>query len=382
MSVPRALEEDLLYGIVTGYVNPIDKTPLDVPKTTSLGTGDKENRPSARKNCHSVQPSSRSLYTYFSKSTAPSPRSTVETGEHVQKREPLKDAGAQPKMRVVEKSHTTETTPLSDALVPQDSSSACQEQLSSTAKTVCAVTVEARSRYFKVEASTPSEAIQSRSLKRSYPAPERGDSGIGLDEAYLLHTSYAGGHLSNEDALYLGPATERSKHLSEPVSTRSSSFQPAARTSSDEEQALEFKKAEAKVIQGWREKFSNPSGIGIGQTTGLTRAGQANRSSSKHTGRPKTTSAVPGHRRQGMLGIVRTTPSYPSHSLSTAKPRTETHSMSGPPVSQCGSDASQDVPEAAPCLLNLERFKYTPSASASSASTSSTAGGGGGGGGA
>lgn len=325
---------------------------------------------------HPVQPSSRSLYTYFSKPVAPSPKPGAQAGEYVQKREPLKDAGGQFKKRAVERSPPAEITPLFDTSVIQDLPSA--SQLPSSSKSPCTVVVETQSRFFKVEATASSRMEGSRRSCTS-----RGDTGIGLDEAYLLDAPDAVGCLSEQDES-LNPAPQAEQPLppkakchTGPMLGESTTSHSTVPTPSDEDQlASEFKKAEAKVIQGWREKFSNISRTGAGRTSGLTRAAQASTSRSKQhvVGSSKTALAVQRH--YPRQGIVRTTPGHPTYHLGAAR---RPDGVMGPTVPDRGTSrllssqrgpstlhhghANQAAPGAldAPCVvLDLDRFKYTP----------------------
>ncbi|KAF9997284.1 Rad2 nuclease [Modicella reniformis] len=398
------LEEHVLHAIVTGKVNPISKTPLSHPMTHQLvqritpGHVGKENKPRANKNHHPIQPSSKSLYAYFNKTSTPSSRSAPDqAGECVQKREPLREAGTQFKRRAMERPPSVEV-PLHEKSVIQDDPSLVSQKLSSTSTkkrgTVVAVVKETQSRFFELEAPTSSEAeAMERSASRSCTARE--DSGVGLDEASLLH-------------MILKPIF--------PWLLPRSSRPHAAGTSSSTEDTLtlEFKKAEAKVIQGWREKFSNPSGTGNGRTPGLTRAFfQANVCVAKsRPPAPQTTSRSKQHPvrsakaapamsgqsgRQSGMRIVRTTPGRPVYHLDAvrcpagttdrAMPGTGTSksstaglgSMSAMSSSPPGSSAMQDgyddalgARDGSCAMLNLDRFKYTPAAPATaSASTSS-----------
>jgi len=309
------------------------------------------------------------------------------------KREPLKDANALPTKRAPP---TAKLTPFSDNPATKDpppSPPAPRKQPSPDNSST--VVVETTSRFFghKVTVSSGSE-VSEDSRKRSCPSRE--DSGIGLDETYLLHGSEADGCLAGQEefsAELLASKTEESwpKSKYRVVSMAREPSHPhstALPSSSEDDLTLEFKKAEAKVIQGWREKFSNPSvagagaGAGAGRTPGLTRANQASLYMSKST--PSLASAFRWKQqerctngpRQGGVGVVRMAAGHPPYHLGLARPLSGMGSgISGKGASKGGPSmdrmpASQDDGselQGAPvhhggmdALKNLDRFKYTP----------------------
>ncbi|KAK3827424.1 MAG: hypothetical protein J3Q66DRAFT_369 [Benniella sp.] len=363
---------------------------------------DKENNLNVGKSRHPAQPSSRSLYTYFSKPTATFTKPAVQAVDHVEtKREPLKDASTLPTKREPLKDPNTlptkrapppaKLTPFFDNPATKDPPPPAPQKQSSPHNSFTVV-VETKSRFFGHEAtvSSGSEALED-SRKRSCPSRE--DSGIGLDETYLLHGSEADGCLSGQEefsAELSASKTEESRPKSkyrvvsmtrEPSHPHSSALTSPA----EDDFTFELKKAEAKVIQGWREKFSNPSGAGAGagRTPGLTRANQASLYLSKSTPslpptfrlKQQQERSTNGPRQGGGVGVVRMAAGHPPYHLGMTRPLTGVSSaIAGKGVyrsspSMDRMSASQDDGselQGAPVhhdgldALNLDRFKYTP----------------------
>ncbi|ORZ26448.1 hypothetical protein BCR41DRAFT_223198 [Lobosporangium transversale] len=323
-------------------------------------------------------PSTKSIHAYFGKApmpTATSPsisssilsKADILVTEKAQKREPLPAPG------VISKRRTLEKTPLSES--------------------TSLIVVEARSRFFGLEASLESSEGGYATKKTRSPVI-REDSGTGLDEACLLQLPSIYG--SQQDA-HSSSSQESSKSDSPSLVLSTPSSQEISET----------KKAETKVIQGWREKFSNPLGPTLTAATGLTRTFQpgtvkvksmrssAKSHSSKH---PRAVSSMQQERVksscQDTSTVLNKTPKHlPLHSINNNNIHYQTNTMHRPSDSYPrtlitkspkaslphmsdvvmlrlgGANALPQTIEAEnenesgnvrSTMLNLDRFKYTP----------------------
>ncbi|KAF8981340.1 Rad2 nuclease [Entomortierella lignicola] len=375
------LEARVIQGIATGKLDPIHKTALDgtpVPRpthTSSSGSFGKENRPYV-----DTRPSAKSIQTYFTKA--------IKHPAH--NNDTFNDSGSVTKKRMLEISSESESVTLS--VKPSREIGIIQLQENSSAKTKTdGVIVEARSRFFGFEASHVNKKKSPETALPRSPAV-REDSGIGLDEASLLYTPNTTNHLSRSDkdqqeirkskSLPLKPAPTPTTSLSESGSQGMDNSQSAS------QESLDLKSAEAKVVQGWREKFSNPTGTSAGRSPGLSRAFQVNSSMVKNTlisssqsmtpkayavQSSKTIFSLKSQSAQTVAkGIIRTIPGHPVHCLDTSRRQNINKIRSNSSNNVSGSLhksrtsclqselGPSQVTEEASSMLNLDRFKYTP----------------------
>jgi hypothetical protein len=142
------------------------------------------------------------------------------------------------------------------------------------------VIMESRSRFFG-HFDTIDTSDDCETLKTSGPTAQdtrssnwREDSGIGMDEAALLHsmgTPTLQAPSIHRESMTKSPKKSRPASARETV-TSPTKFSGLVESKAVEEEVIEYKRAEAKVIQGWREKFSNTAQPG--RTPGLKRAFQ------------------------------------------------------------------------------------------------------------
>ncbi|KAI8600295.1 hypothetical protein EDD21DRAFT_377600 [Dissophora ornata] len=341
-------------------------------------------------------PSTKSIHAYFVKTTTTSAAiTTAMTAQKavIPRRESLTGSGAVAKKSVLEKSLVSGSAQVAEKLSSTVESRVLQEQSLTTENTSEAVVVEAKSRFFGFETHASSE-VEACPNSQSRSAAAREDSGVGLDEESLLHTPNMHCGVSEDDRLSREIKKTKllpSKSLSNfrTPRTDAASVDSADDTKSSQEDNKDLSKAEAKVIQGWREKFSNPSGSMAVRTPGLKRAFQGSSSmtksayvSSSQPARQITTKPTKMLRPSvaQSAGLILTTPGHPTHHLDTVR-------RAGSTVNRSGSRATVDKPslfspgrtmdetlaqgesddlsqatenKGAPnSTLNLDRFKYT-----------------------
>ncbi|KAF9141617.1 Rad2 nuclease [Linnemannia schmuckeri] len=316
------LEPAVILGIAEGRISPIDKTPLSgsvnqrpnyYVKHSYVG---KENRPAAGK----------AINTYFQKTFT----TTTSTHTGTQKREfPKNDNFATIKRRVLEASPKPDSFDNMSSIFPpttQPYQHRCSPEPTSQSRNVI---VESRSRFFGLfdtidttddcDTSTTT-APTAQDTRSSTP---RQDSGIGLDEAALLHSvdmPKVQSPTKRRESMSRSPKKSRPATANEAVASPEKVSAPVE-SKAEEEEVVEYKRAEAKVIQGWREKFSNTAQPG--RTPGLRRAFQ-------NCGRiqlnPKARSAVSTTTSSGVRPPTQTTTSISNSTTSsrTAEPLART----------------------------------------------------------
>ncbi|KAG0259207.1 Rad2 nuclease [Mortierella polycephala] len=380
-----ALEDIVLQEIASGRLNPINKTPL-IPiskqgastgaKTFSLG---KENRPIAYKSMSLTAPSAKSIQSYFTK---PSPTPVSQTTQSM-------SGQTKRKLQDVETVDTINKN-LHEGTSSIDISKS-NSGPSMPAKGQSDVIVEARSRFFGFDhAASDNTAVVSNVESRSRAMRE--DSGIGLDEASLLYSSSKASPMPNEPS-HVSESKEGTL-LNNEISSRVVAAKPSCQESPPcmeyVENTAASKMAEAKVIQGWREKFSNTSGSTFGGTSGVSRAFQASShsnvlattaSSALSLGQahsaPRSLQPKRSKPLRDSRDIIRTIPGQPIYHLDTPR-RTAVSNTRGlganclqpslhkstEPLSGGQSGCLSVSPEdkATPSMSSLDRFKYTPSA--------------------
>ncbi|KAF9570208.1 Rad2 nuclease [Mortierella alpina] len=376
------IEQSVLQGIASGRLNPITKAELTTPsktisaqKTTSAYIG-KENKPIfAYKQPTSTQ-SSKSIHSYFVRPTitpvTPTNIPVTECKQATLKRKPLSDNTASAaKITLLERSSKIDTsiTSMRSSSTSPSHARAGDQQTNSTSEAQPSpnVFIEARSRFFGFDESTSDTGALEHPEARSKAVRE--DSGIGLEGGSQCYTSDA------------SPSPEQENGAGSPSASQGllTTTSETATGRSDKNSSL---LSEAKVIQGWREKFSHSSGSTqtLGRATGLTRAFQAGTQSKKGgsiTSNPRQSKALgsAGGRRSDLpgRGIVRVTPGQPVYHLETQRqkvagtagktaPRTTKAPPSGLEAQVLPIDCRPSQDRTSPLSLNLNRFKYTPSA--------------------
>ncbi|KAF9541251.1 Rad2 nuclease [Mortierella hygrophila] len=266
------LDPTVMLGIAEGRINPIDKTPLNGPvnqrpnryvKHNYVG---KENRPAAGK----------AINTYFQKTSV----TTISTLTGTQKRELPNNNFATIKRRVLEASPVPNSFANMPSIFPPTTQPYQLKYLPEPAPQPRNVIVEARSRFFgqfdTIDTSDDCDTLTTtaptaQDMRSSTP---REDSGIGLDEAALLHavdTPKTKPPSKHRESMTESPKKSRPAIAKETVISPKKVSIPVE-SKAVEEEVIEYKRAEAKVIQGWREKFSNTAQPG--RTPGLKRAFQ------------------------------------------------------------------------------------------------------------
>ncbi|KAF9988781.1 Rad2 nuclease [Mortierella antarctica] len=361
------IEQSVLQGIASGRLHPMTKAALTTPsraipgqKTTSVYSG-KENKPAfAYKRLASTQ-SSKSIQSYFVRpATSPVTQScntTTECKQATLKRKPLSDnTAAAAKITVLERPSKIDT---SASLTCGSSTTPIHAQVQERTPTSEPhpspnVFIEARSRFFGFDEPTSDAGEDTHPKARSKAVRE--DSGVELEGGSGC-SAYAS--LSPEQENAGGSPSASQGSLSLPPETAVGSMVKNSSQSS-----------EAKVIQGWREKFSHPSGQMLGRTTGLTRAFQTGIQSKKsgsissNPRQSRTLGSTAGHRSDlPGRGIVRITPGQPVYHLETQRQKVvDTASKAAPLATKAPlSDLqAQSAPIESRPSLNLNRFKYTP----------------------
>ncbi|KAF9171341.1 Rad2 nuclease [Mortierella sp. AD010] len=369
------LDEHILQGIATGKLDPIHKTALDGfsitkspqrPGVSSIGFLGKENKPDSDQDIEGTD-----------------------------------NSGPATKKRTLEASRESDHAPLpakSTTIIdtnPQD-----RALIKSGTH---GVIVESRSRFFGFEA-TPVDNDQTSDVVKARKSAVREDSGIGQDEASLLYTPITNCHLHHDQdctqekrrtkSLPLKSAPIPSTLLSDTNSQNldflkpSSQSSQASQASQASQETLDPKSAESKVVQGWREKFSNPSGTVSSRAPGLNRAIQTKSNKARNTltfvsqsMNPKSHVDQPSKAMRSLAsygtqsagkGIIRTTPGHPVYCLdATRRPninKSRSNSRDKVVGSSCISNVSSqrvlsqatEEVSAPNLMLNLDRFKYTP----------------------
>ncbi|KAF9113701.1 Rad2 nuclease [Mortierella sp. AM989] len=379
------LEKCVIQGIATGKLDPINKTALDCPSIsrpgqrpglTSLGFLGKENKSNINRD---MRPSTKSIYTYFTKAVK----------DDIQDNKPADDTGPVTKKRALDVSREPGLEPSKTSITIIRST--LQQENASVKDELHGLIVEARSRFFGFEAPTVNKE-ESFDVMQRRSSTVREDSGVGLDEASLLYTSAATDCYSHHDqgfqeirrtkSLPLNPASTVTAWQSDTNNHNLNLYK------SSSQELFDPKSAEAKVVQGWREKFSNPSGTAAGRAPGLNRVIQANSSKIKSTlasaSQPtssklhmdqssKMMRSLTSHGMQSIRkGVVRTTPGHPMYCLDTTRrpntakgrPSSSNNAVeSSVPLLQLEqhvlSQATEEIKAPSP-MLNLDRFKYTP----------------------
>ncbi|KAF9081125.1 Rad2 nuclease [Mortierella sp. AD031] len=278
------LEPTMMQGIAAGKINPIDKTALSAPAHRRLAHytkhtyAGKENRPVLG----STLPAGRSINSYFLKT--PTAASTpTPTNTDTQKRElPRSDNSTIVKRRVLQASSESDSFANMSSIFPLTTCPYQDKSQSDSAPLSRNVIVESRSRFFGIcdtidtsdacETSTTTTFVQS-----SRSATLREDSGIGMDEAsllYLVDPPKVQAPPGRRASVTTSPKKSRpiAKETVIATTTVVTTVAMTVESKTADEETTEYKRAEAKVIQGWREKFSNTAQPG--RTPGLRRAFQ------------------------------------------------------------------------------------------------------------
>ncbi|KAF9120270.1 Rad2 nuclease [Mortierella sp. 14UC] len=272
------LEPAVMRGIAEGRLNPIDKTPLSGPtnmrsnhyvKHTYVG---KENRPASG----STVPAGRAINTYFSKTT-PVPATSASTHIGTQKRElPRSDKFATIKKRVLEPSPSPDSFANMSSIFPSTTQSYQHKSTTEIGSQSRNVVVESRSRFFgdfdTIDTSEDCETLSATmpTSQGARSSPLREDSGIGMDEVALLFSANlpkVQAPTKRRESLTVSP--KKSRSIAKESVLAVSKVSVSVENRAVEEEVIEYKRAEAKVIQGWREKFSNTAQPG--RTPGLKR---------------------------------------------------------------------------------------------------------------
>ncbi|KAF9313542.1 Rad2 nuclease [Podila horticola] len=366
------LDQQTVHGIATGKLNPISKEPL--VKAKAIAGQGHNHKPqfkfSGKENkAPKAPPTTKEISSFFTKKPASQPTkppptvpipTTTTIWPSTAKREPF--SGVEPVM-------SKENTPEPKDLIAHQPG----------------VVVVSRSRFFGFESEKEPEAEEEpRLAKTSYSTTKhrsttiREDSGIGLEDG-------------DEDSKTPCPSLSLDMTLSPGYQSEASSpsgFESSQQSAcSQEEHSQETSSQAERVIQGWREKFSNTSGSSSDtRPVGLTRAVQTSSKVQRSFTIKSTTSndsvfSKPSFTKTS--SVVRTTPGHPTYCMDApVKTRAVRPSQTsfvglsnkraaastpvypprpapGPPRPK--SNVSADVEEASSPILNLDRFKYTPS---------------------
>ncbi|KAI1306263.1 Rad2 nuclease [Mortierella claussenii] len=411
------LEEPIVRGIATGRLDPISKKPLSCPsvqcstvKPVQLFAG-KENKAvqQSAKTTNTTMAATKSIHTYFEKAATPPSKQQAPIKEMSQMGEVLKKAGSTAKKRTLEEGSFPERLPLATKSLTSTSplhlsSFALQRQSVTMESKRGGAVVEARSRFFGFEATVTSTDEDTLTNKRRHANAVREDSGVGLDEALLLRDpSIFNSRL--ESTPKRAPRTIHSRRLSSPKHGSLSKSGTATSILTETStrvittlEAFETKKAEAKVIQGWREKFSNALSHSSQGTSGLTRAFQMSKPAKKSMPVSSLQTSTLNKSIDLTTNFLRSPVAHPSHLHSTAAttritnhaikqvgschpsnvmqhsnctststaatvklPKSNKRRLSG----GCGLSQSRDDISVSSTTLDLSRFKYTPASTAS-----------------
>ncbi|KAG0092379.1 Rad2 nuclease [Podila epicladia] len=364
------LDQHTVQGLATGKLNPISKEPL--VKTKVAAGPSHSHKPqfkfSGKENkALKEAPISKEISSFFIKKSIPQPtkpqptvpKPTTTIRPSTAKREPF--SGVEPAM-------SKENTPEPKDLIAHQPG----------------VVVVSRSRFFGFEPEKKPEAEEDPGLaKASYSTTQhrsttiREDSGIGLE-------------ISDEDLKTPCPSlsldmTLSQGYQSEEVASPSVFESSQQSTCSQEEYSQETSSQAERVIQGWREKFSNTSGSPSDtRSVGLTRAVQTSSKVQRSFTIKNTTSIGSVFSKPSFTkisSVVRTTPGHPTYCMDaptkTRVVRPSQPSFVGlsnkrvaattpvyPPRPAPGpprSKVSADIEESSTPMLNLDRFKFTPS---------------------
>lgn len=226
---------------------------------------------------HTKQAAGKAINSYFQKT------STTTTSSHTgtQKREfPKNDNFATSKRRVLEASPVRNSFANMSSIFPPTTQPYQHKCSPETASQPRNVIVESRSRFFghfdTIDTSDDCEPLTTTAptTQDTRSLTPREDSGVGLDEAALLHavdTPKAKSPSKRRESMTKSPKQSRPATAMETVTSPKKVSVPVE-SKAVEEEVIEYKRAEAKVIQGWREKFSNTAQPG--RTPGLKRAFQ------------------------------------------------------------------------------------------------------------
>ncbi|KAG0317542.1 Rad2 nuclease [Dissophora globulifera] len=388
------LEDSVLQGIASGILDPISKaalrcpTPLHAAPKFSLPVG-KENKPLFNNTSQSMPASTKSIHAYFTKATPPTSNTNSQLKGGSPKKALLNPTVTDSKKRPLEK---FESPPLAKKSVMPVSVFTDQRRTQVKENTQDEAVVEARSRFFGTEIHLESNN-DAKTTSWSQLLATREDSGIGLDEALLMYDALdTEDNQSGTDSRIICADFSEPKPLLPEVTLSSN----VPGTGEPTHKTAELCTAEAKVIQGWRDKFSNPSGALTGRPLGLTRAFQASSSKSKTKAAHISTKIQPTMSRPSAIGssetprgaaadavslstggMARTTPGHLAHHAKTTNPPGRSTSRSDlasrtvakPPGSSLNriesrtSTALMSEPLSQVTRPNLDRFKYSPATS-------------------
>ncbi|KAF9953216.1 Rad2 nuclease [Mortierella alpina] len=371
------IEQSVLQGIASGRLHPMTKAALTTPSGTISGQKStaayigKENKPVfAYKQVASTQ-SSKSIQSYFVRPTTTPVTPTCDTATECKqatlKRKPLSDStAAVAKITVLERPSQPGTSISSRCSPSRSPPHAHVKEQTAIPPPAPNVFIEARSRFFGFDEPASDTGEHKHLEARSKAVRE--DSGVGLDGSSQRCSSDA------------SPSLEHVNDGSSPPASQGSlpSTPEAAAECVDKNLS---QSSEAKVIQGWREKFSHSAGQTVGRAAGLTRAFQVGSQSKK--GEPTTSNprqsralgstAAPRRLDMPGRGIVRITPGQPVYHLETprqkvvdtagkAAPLTTRTPPSGIHAQASPIECRSSQGKTPPLALNLNRFKYTPPA--------------------
>lgn len=223
------------------------------------------------------QAAGKAINTYFQKTST----RTISIHTGTQKREFSKnDNFATIKRRVLETSPVSNSFVNISSIFPPTTQPYQHKYSPEPASQSRNVIVESRSRFFghfdTIDTSDDCDTLTTTApiAQDTRSSTPREDSGIGLDEAALLlgvDTPKAKSPSKRRDSMTKSPKKTCPATAKEIVTSPKMVF-VSMESKAVEEEVIEYKRAEAKVIQGWREKFSNTAQPG--RTPGLKRAFQ------------------------------------------------------------------------------------------------------------
>ncbi|KAG0275956.1 Rad2 nuclease [Linnemannia exigua] len=275
------LEPSVMRGIAEGRLNPIDKTPLSGPVSrrsnynAKHSYAGKENRSASG----STLSAGKAINTYFQKTLgAPVTPTSTQTG--TQKRELARiDNFATIKRRVLEPTPTPDSFANMSSIFPPTTQPYQHKSTPETGSQFRNVVVESRSRFFghfdTIDTSEDGDILSTTTptAQDTRSSALREDSGIGLDEAALLFSADLPKVQAPKNSYSVSTSPKRSQ--SSPIKAsvaHITKVDVSIESQELEEVTIEYKRAEAKVIQSWREKFSNTPQPG--RTPGMKRTFQ------------------------------------------------------------------------------------------------------------
>ncbi|KAF9584229.1 hypothetical protein BGW38_007150 [Lunasporangiospora selenospora] len=376
-----ALEQKVVEDIATGKINPITKVAFTsssvqsqsrTPRSSYPG---KENKIILNAQSKLSMPSTKSIHTYFAK--VPTNPSAVAQGESqtLLKRKSLNPSVATRTKRCLG-GDSLQSTTVSAKMYDTTTISFPKPNTPTVEDTRPSVIIEARSRFFGFEVGAPEEKPPSvpcvprtsHITVRKSPKSIRTDSGIGLDEMGLLH-DYDLSPLGtgNYEDITQSPVLPEEEDEIESWSPSPSPPPTPSPSPSLSQEGGERTRAEAKVIQGWRDKFSNISNASTARTPGLTRALPLEKTTPRSTVSPKisfqpnkthskSANAPRKLTRQASDGVVKIPSGRPLYHLSSARHTTAHVGTSGSTETTAVATATT----ATTTVLCLDRFRYTP----------------------